>query len=784
MPKRPEPINPVTGLSETIRTAQGEGSEPANTHTRRSPLFWYMCGAALLYAFLGGMRTLTDYDLGWQMATGRFIAQHHFIPPTDVFSYTAQAQPWIYPVLSGLIFFAAFKVGGYALLSWLGAIASLAVVALLLRSGSLFTTGLIILAIPSIADHVGPRAEMFTLLLFSGFVSILWQHYRTGRSRLWLLPLLMVLWVNLHLGFLAGLAIEIAYGIVEATEMIFPGSRRQQAKARLNAAWPWFVMTVVASMANPWGLKIYLAIYRQNEAMAFHSHWITEWSTLPLSWESFRYAFDIRNTNGTPFILLLLAVTAAVIAMALRRPGEALLLIVGSYLVTRHVRFQGLFACVIVVVCSAIFSSAWMFLRLRISDKKLHAVSLTCFAFGFSLLAFIRSLDLITNRHYLGTTGTAGFGTGLSWWFPETAMHFVERNAIPPEVFNSYNLGGYLIWRLAPTYQDYIDGRAIPFGPELFRRQEELMRTPPDSSEWTHEVDRYGINFMVMSLARYDGLQFFPVLKQFCSSQIWRPVYMDEISAVFVRLSPNTEELVRRSVVDCATVPLPSTIPSGRTISAFNIWANAAAVLFVLGRIPQAISAADNAIAIFPDNANVHYIRAKALAGSGQPSRAEEDYLEALRLEPSEMTWTALAEMYRARREPAKAVDAFEHATRLSADPHLINLALAYSLLDNKQPAEALRKFDDAVREAPPAKAALKADDSFGLGVARGRAAAYVALGDLQQATVFQEEAAGLAPGRPDLWLELARMYQLQGRRKEAQNATARAVALARSQSH
>src|ERR1700747_3374324 len=85
-------------------------------------LFLVLGAAVLIYAFLAGLRTVTDFDLGWQMATGRWIVQHHHSPSTDVFSYTAQGQPWIYPVGSGLLFYATYLLGGWALLSWLGAL--------------------------------------------------------------------------------------------------------------------------------------------------------------------------------------------------------------------------------------------------------------------------------------------------------------------------------------------------------------------------------------------------------------------------------------------------------------------------------------------------------------------------------------------------------------------------------------------------------------------------------------------------------------------------------------
>ena len=157
--------------------------------------------------FLAGLRTVSDFDLGWQLATGRWVVQHHHIPSTDVLSYTAQGEPWIYPVGAGLVFYAAYLLGGYALISWIGALACVGTVALLLRRGSAVSAGIAILAVPLIAWRTAPRADMFTVVLFAAFLSLLWENYQTGRARLWLLPLLMVAWVNLHFGFAAGLAL-------------------------------------------------------------------------------------------------------------------------------------------------------------------------------------------------------------------------------------------------------------------------------------------------------------------------------------------------------------------------------------------------------------------------------------------------------------------------------------------------------------------------------------------------------------------------------------------------
>ena len=190
---------------------------------------------ALIYAFLAGLRTLKDYDLGWQLATGRWVAQHHQnLPSVDVFSYTVAGTPWIYPVGSGLIFYWLYLLGGYALLSWLGAAACCATVALLLRRGSAITAAIAIIAVPLLAWRTAPRSDLFTVVLFAAFLSLLWENYQTGQARLWLLPLLMAAWVNLHLGFAAGLGLLVMYAVTELLEWLSSPERRTAAMARLR----------------------------------------------------------------------------------------------------------------------------------------------------------------------------------------------------------------------------------------------------------------------------------------------------------------------------------------------------------------------------------------------------------------------------------------------------------------------------------------------------------------------------------------------------------------------
>ncbi len=684
------------------------------------------------YAFLAGIRTLTEFDLGWLLATGRWIAHHRQIPSTDVFSYTAQGQPWIYPIGSSLIFYAAWLVGGYALITWLGAAACAATTALLLRRGSVISGLLAILAVPLIAVRTRPRADMFTVLLFAAFLALLWRYHRTGRSPLWLLPLLMVAWVNLHLGFVVGLALIAGYVLTETTEMVWPG-RRKPALERLRQCWPWLIAVLGATLVNPWGWEIYAALLRQERAMADQLQWIPEWGSVPLSWTIMSTGLSLRDPGGAFFLMLLITAAAVPIAVLRKQLAAAAFLSGASLLAVRYIRFEALFGIVTVIVGADVLSSALNALQKKIRNARFETArcgaALTVGAASLAVaLACLRSADLVSDRSYLASTDLGAFGVGLSWWFPERGASFLERENIPAQIFNTYNEGGYFTWRLGSKYLDYVDGRAIPFGPELVERNSKLLATSPESPQWQREAEHYNINAILVPLGRYNGLHLFPMLRQFCGSEDWPPVYLDEVSAVFVRRRPENEDLIARLRIQCATAPLPAVVPEENTTEAFNHWANAAAVLHALGRNDAAFEATSKALAIFPGSAFVHSLRGNLFVEAGSLRKAEQQYLLSASLESNGTIWSSLAAIYHRQGRLMEEIEAWEHASALLPYPAPELLALGYAELAARHPQKALQAFDRAAAEVPPQNERQESQGFFA-SLAHGRAMALSALG-------------------------------------------------------
>jgi len=778
----------TSASSSAVQAEQNRAEDLSSKSSLGRRLFMVLAAVALVYAFLAGFRTVADPDLGWQLASGRWVAQHHQVLSTEVFSYTANGQPWIYPLGSALLFYGVYLLGGYALLTWLGAATCVATVALLLRRGSAFTAAVAVLAIPLVADRTTPRAEMFTVLLFAAYLSILWQHYETGRAPLWLLPALMIAWVNLHLGFIAGLLLFAGFIGLDGLDIVLSPSKRSDALGRLRHSIPWFAATAICTLINPWGWGLYRAILRQNRVMEQHSQLISEWAKAGWNWSGAIPSFTRSPLGHTLTVLMLVVILAALAAVWERRWGAIVLLMGAMYESMRHIRMEALTACIVVVVAGAVLAALAARLSKRFPRPSWQSVAAIAAAVLVVGLAVLRSTEFVTDRVYLASNSLNGFGAGPGWWLSMGAADFMNRENLPVNIFNSYDEGGFLVWKIGVKYRDYIDGRAIPFGQEALPREEQLLGESLASTDWQQEADRNKINTVILPLLGNEIA--FEQLQDFCYGDKWTPVYLDELAIVLVRRKPENEQLINRVQVNCANVTLPGAPLDDRPRS-FRKWLNTAHVLFVLRRDAEALSAADHAFRIFPNNVDLRRVRGSIFYASSRRTEAEQEWLAALALAPDPAVWFQLGELYEQQDRMPDARHAWQQAIQLtsgsSATQSAISktirprawLKLARLYMIAAQPRAALQALDEAMSSATPAMLNATGRRTFKFDVAQGRAAAWRALGDLKQATTFEEEAVKLDPEAADAWSHLAKLYARQGRIEDQHRAEARASALA-----
>jgi tetratricopeptide (TPR) repeat protein len=716
---------------------------------------------ALLYALIAGLKTVVDFDLGWQMASGRSLLSHHAVPRAEIFSYTAHGVEWIYPVLSGVVFYLLHQVGGYAAISWLCALACVGCTAVLVYRRSLWAVVLAVLAVPVLASETMPRASLFTMILFACFARLLLEHFEDRRAPLWLLPPLMLLWVNLHTGFIAGIALIVAYLLVEALETPFR-SRRVAAIARIRRALPWLIATVTVTIFNPWGVRIFLAVSRQQAVTRWQSVFLEEWA--PVQGASALQELGWRDPDSARWWLLGFGGVVALLCLWRRRFGPALVLLVAGAAFLRHSRMEGPCILLICLIGGSVLAKLSMPKRFAAFERPIAVAGISL----LTVLVAVRSFDLITNRTYLSSGEITAFGSGPSWWIPEQATDFLLRNHLATNVFSDFNLSSYLVWRLGQPYPDFADGRYVPFGEHIIEEQQFLVSLPLDSPQWTAAAQKYNINTIVFPLARIYALGEFPLLAD-CESKTWTPVYMDTTAIIFTRqgtASPSSPAPIScRTQNLLASVPSSSSAGSGRQrVEQYQQLANASAIYSTLGRFQDADDAADRANDLFAGDPTLLFIRAQTALGEQQYGLAEEELQATLKIRQTDSGWFNLGMLYIAERRLPEAVEALQRSAYFSREDYERELLIGKIQLAQQQPLLALAAFDDAGRRSPYAASETTAATEFKAQIAEGQAAAYMQLNQPDRAIELQRQAVQLSPENAQRRQVLAQDCQAAGR--------------------
>jgi len=299
----------------------------------------------------------------------------------------------------------------------------------------------------------------------------------------------MLLWVNVHPGFLSGIALLVLAAVGELA--------RDRTRALALAAA--FALALLAALANPYGYRAFLQPF-QIMGVTTYASAITEWQRTPLS------------LGLLPFWLLAAVATGSIILsyrqLLLR---DALTFAGVLFLAVSAKRHVALFAIVSAPILVRHLEAAGRGIARRASRRSIVIWVLSAFCLCVA---------------YASAT-SRDFGTGVRRdLFPIGATEFVAEREIRGNMFNAFNYGSYLIWRLWPEHRVYIDGRLSVYGESFFK---EWRMAYSRKIGWREILDKHGVGLMVVEKGA-------PIAQV---PDGWRTVYADEISAVLVRAEPS-----------------------------------------------------------------------------------------------------------------------------------------------------------------------------------------------------------------------------------------------------
>ncbi|MDX1437217.1 MAG: hypothetical protein R3335_10430 [Anaerolineales bacterium] len=481
----------------------------------------------LLAVFAMAARISVDTDTWWHLRAGEWILENRAILQVDVFSYTRAGAPWNYPgwlvELPMYLIYSVFGPGGLNL--WTAAMVTLAFAFVwpALSGGVFLRAFTVVLAAAASGVYWAARPYLVTFVLAAVFVWVLEDFRWRDRDRLWLLPLLMIVWANSHGGFAVGIILIGIYGLDFTIRWLgdrfYPGGRAQETHSveqsglspKLRKLFLIGLLTLAAVAINPSGPRMLL--YPINTvSIGGLQDFIAEWQSP-----------NFHETRVQPFLLLLLLTFGAVGSSGRRiQISDFLLVAVFTTLSLVAARNIALFAITAPLVltrhAALLISLAARRFGLKLKLTSGSGQSRIVGMLNLVILAVLLAAVLIKAASvYPEPVNTAYFDET----YPTAAVAYLNESNPEGRLFNSYNWGGYLVWSL-PDYPVFIDGRTDLFNDELIDAWIQVIRAEDD---WEDVIRSWDVHLVLLEPS-------YPLASQL-RAEHWNILHEDAISVLF-----------------------------------------------------------------------------------------------------------------------------------------------------------------------------------------------------------------------------------------------------------
>lgn len=389
----------------------------------------YIISGILFSIFFIKCRLLLDPDFGWHLRMGQYILRHG-LPLHDSFSYTMSSYPfidhewlgeilltWLYPMIG---------ITGLSILFSLIAVLSLLIPILALpKKQRQFTLIPLLLAGIAFVFFIGIRLQLISWLFFSILV---WLLFEKLRYRLWrfILPLLFLLWANIHGGFAIGIGFYFLF-------LLFSFIREREITLMDCCI---FFLSIFATCINPYGIHLWSIIWIHTSSSL--NHWaIQEW--LPPIFFTSTFA-----------LWFFFALSIMILFLYRKRfsKGEIVLYLVLLLMAAssmRNVPLWLLWALPLTVRALFIFYE----------EIKPNPPSEKAFHKMYALFLGIICVIAITELGYDLLQATA---ISENNFYPKQAIDYLSAHPSKGQLFSVYEWGGYVDWKL-PHKKVFIDGR-------------------------------------------------------------------------------------------------------------------------------------------------------------------------------------------------------------------------------------------------------------------------------------------------------------------------------------
>ncbi|MBP1467304.1 hypothetical protein EYB53_016445 [Candidatus Chloroploca sp. M-50] len=487
---------------------------------------WIATLFALIWFFLS-VTPLPPNDLWWHMAAGRAMVQEGALITTNRWAYTLSVDaPYVYQSwLSELIMYGVWWLGDVPLLALLRTVVIVLSYAMLTwhawrRAGDARAVSLALFLVVMVGwNNWTLRPQTLALLPGAAFVVLLEEH-RAGRLGLrWLLillPLVMVVWVNVHGSFILGI---VLFALSWLGTFIRLANRAHVADPaifrRLKELSLVGIAILLAAMINPSGPGIFWYVRSMLNNVPLQV-WFIEWQPP-------QNTINLLST-GFWFYLLLLGL-AVLMATGSRRPAPLDLLwyCALAWLTIGGVRYAIWFALILLPLLADRLTVLFPARPPVAGNPRLNALYLSCLlAMLLALLPWMMPARYLGLAHLFAHAGPYNFL--LSNTTPLAATAWLEAHPIEGRFWTNMSYTSYTIWHL-PDKQVFADLRAELFPVAIWQ---DYFAISEGTAESLALLDQWQITHLLLPVddALHDLLSVTPG---------WCEVYRDQQTTIVAR---------------------------------------------------------------------------------------------------------------------------------------------------------------------------------------------------------------------------------------------------------
>ncbi len=474
----------------------------------------------LIAGFLHPITALTQ-DLGRHLLMGEIILKTFNVPKTNLFSYTYPDFPFINTHwFSEVVFFIIqqlFGFNGLLLITTAIVVVSFGLVfSTATKKGNIIAVTVVsILYLRILFERTDVRPEIFSFLFLSMFIAILYRYRERYTRWIFLLPILELLWVNMHIYFVIGIAVIGLFfidGIINHRKNIY--------SKYIGTFAAMLCLSSFTMLFNPNGIDgaLYPFHVFQN-----YGYTIEENQTLIFLWNYFGGKTTILYfliSSILLFLTLLLTIKKA-------RVVDWLLAILFIYLAATAERNLPLFVFGTFIPFSRNLSIISSFVKI-----KPLVTTLLLLVFVFWQITQIVAIRPI--------------GLGVAKGAEQGADFFLENNLKGP-LFNNFDIGSYLDYRLYPKEKVFIDGRPEAYPASFI--QQVYIPMQSDQKLFYEQDKKYHFNTIFFS-----HTDMTPWAKNFLkwivTDKEWKLVYLDDYVIILVKNTDASKLLKQKIVID------------------------------------------------------------------------------------------------------------------------------------------------------------------------------------------------------------------------------------------